>query len=206
MTITTSKFEKQLIYNEVIALRARRILEIGAFKGKTTAVLNRAAAQTDGCVVAIDPMKWASKPAHFFEWLDGLLHPLNYERSFWRNVLKTGTNRVKLFRTLSTDPALLTDPSPDLAEFDLVFIDGEHTYETARADVYNWGGRVRAGGKILLHDVVRRFPGVVRVMHELATDPAYRVTWPERHSIGIIEVLPDAAQVGRVFPRHHTKR
>ena len=35
---------------------------------------------------------------------------------------------------------------------DLLYIDGAHGYAPARADIVRWGGRVRAGGTMLIHD------------------------------------------------------
>jgi predicted O-methyltransferase YrrM len=192
--ITTSRLEKNLIREQARAVRAKRILEIGAFKGETTAVLNQVANENDGYVVVIDPMKWASKPAHFFEWLDGKLHPFSYETTFWRNVERSGQNRVKLHRALSTDPELIANPAPELAEFDLVFIDGEHTYEGVRADLDNWGRRARAGGRILMHDVIPRFPGVQRAAREVQADQKFQFTWPTGHSVGVVQVLEAGAK------------
>ncbi len=193
MAITTSAFEKEYIRDEAQRIRARRILEVGAFKGQTTAILSRVAAQNGGSVVAIDPMRWASKPAHFFEWIDGLLHPFSYESTFWKNVRKTGNDNVTLIRALSTDKELIARKDPQLAEFDLVFIDGEHTYEGALADVQNWGSRVRPGGLILMHDIVARFPGVVKVFRQLESDPRYRIRWPKRGTVGVVEVVAATA-------------
>jgi predicted O-methyltransferase YrrM len=188
MAITTSSFEKEYIRDEAQRIKARRILEVGAFKGQTTAVLSRVAAQNGGSVIAIDPMRWASKPAHFFEWIDGLLHPFSYESTFWKNVRKTGHDNVTLIRALSTDAELIARPDPRLAEFDLVFIDGEHTYEGVLADIKNWGSRVRPGGLILMHDIIARFPGVVKVFRQLESDPRYRIRWPKRGTVGVVEV------------------
>ncbi len=193
MTITTSPFEKALIEGQIAAIGARRLLEIGSFKGETTAIMSRAVAEFDGYVVAIDPMKWASKAANLWEWFDGLFHPFSYERHFWRNVRRHGHDNVHLMRGLSTDPHILESPDPRLAEFDLVFIDGEHVYETVIADFQNWGSRVRPGGRVLLHDCVARFPGVIRAIRELDADPRYRVHWPDEGTIAVVDVLAEAA-------------
>ena len=189
MFITTSAVEKAQIHRHALDVRARRILEVGSFKGSTTAVLSEAAAAHRGYVVAIDPMIWSSKPSHFFEWIDGLLHPTSYEKAFWRNVTAAGHDNVRLIKTLSTDPDLLASPDPEMSEFDLAFIDGEHTYQGVVQDIANWGSRVRSGGRMLLHDVARRFPGVVRAMEALDDDPNVSVTWPTTGMIGAVQIL-----------------
>jgi predicted O-methyltransferase YrrM len=188
MAITTSSYEKEFIQSEALRIQAKRILEIGAFKGQTTAVLSSVAAKFGGYVVTIDPMKWGSKPAHFWEWVDGLLHPFSYEPTFWKNVKKAGNDNVTLIRAFSTDEELIKRDDPKLGEFDLVFIDGEHSYEVAMSDVKNWGTRVRKGGLILMHDVIRRFPGVVDVFKKMEGDPRYAARWPTRGSVGVLEV------------------
>jgi predicted O-methyltransferase YrrM len=189
VSITTTSFEKQYIREQARRIRAANILEVGAFKGQTTAVLSDVAAENGGRVYVVDPMQWASKPAHILEWIFGLLHPFSYEKIFWRNVNRTGHKNVVLHRALSTDATLIARSDPELQQFDLVFIDGEHTYEGALADVLNWGSRVRQGGLILMHDAIERFPGVVRVIRELETERNYRVHWPVRGSVAVIEVV-----------------
>jgi hypothetical protein len=37
-------------------------------------------------------------------------------------------------------------------EIDLLYIDGAHRYAPARADIVQWGARVRPGGTMLVHD------------------------------------------------------
>ena len=188
MSITTSGYEKAFIHQMAESVAARRILEIGVFKGQTTAVLADVAAQHQGKVVAIDPMRWASKPASLGERIDTWLHPFSYESAFWKNVGRRSA-QVRLFRALSTDPALLENPDPLLKQFDLVFIDGEHTRQGVLADLRNWGCRVRTGGLILMHDVRSRFPEVEAVFDQFARHPALRATWPRRGSVGMFEVL-----------------
>ena len=46
--------------------------------------------------------------------------------------------------------------------FDVVFIDGDHTYEGASADVVNYSPFVSPGGYLIMHDTVSA-PGVKRV-------------------------------------------
>ncbi|MGE0431548.1 MAG: class I SAM-dependent methyltransferase, partial [Planctomycetota bacterium] len=160
-------------------------------------VLSRVAG-ADGLVVAVDPMIWSSKPAHFFEWIDGIMHPRSYEKTFWRNVKRSGFENVWLVKELSTNDALIHNDDPRLAEFDFAFIDGEHTYDGASADIRNWGRRVRPGGILAMHDCIRRFPGVQQAVAELQGDPRYRVELPKRGSIAVVHVLaaPTAAEVG----------
>lgn len=63
------------------------------------------------------------------------------------------------------------EPPPRPCE--LVFVDGDHSYEGARADYERWRGHVAPGGHLLFHDAVEtrgygnHYPGVVRAVGEL---------------------------------------
>jgi predicted O-methyltransferase YrrM len=63
------------------------------------------------------------------------------------------------------------DPPPEPLE--LLFIDGDHSYEGAKADFTRWSAFVRAGGHVLFHDAVDRggygnvYPGVTRAVAEV---------------------------------------
>ena len=63
------------------------------------------------------------------------------------------------------------DPPPEPLE--LLFVDGDHSYEGARADYQRWGAFVRPGGHLLFHDAVdsggygNHYPGVARAVGEV---------------------------------------
>jgi hypothetical protein len=53
-----------------------------------------------------------------------------------------------------------------------VFIDGGHEYDSVRDDILAVRPRLRVGGRLLFHDYLDEFPGVVRAIDELIrTDP-----------------------------------
>jgi predicted O-methyltransferase YrrM len=45
-----------------------------------------------------------------------------------------------------------TGPYPEIEAFDVLFVDGDHTYEGCSADIHNWFGRLATGGHVLFHD------------------------------------------------------
>ena len=61
-------------------------------------------------------------------------------------------------------------------EVELLFIDGDHSYEGARADFDRWSALVGPGGHLLFHDAVDSggygnvYPGVARVADEVGRD------------------------------------
>ena len=66
------------------------------------------------------------------------------------------------------------DPPPRPCE--LVFVDGDHTYEGARADYLRWREFLAPGGQLLFHDAVDTggygnvYPGVARAVAEIERD------------------------------------
>jgi hypothetical protein len=68
---------------------------------------------------------------------------------------------------------------PPSTTIEVLFIDGDHSYEGARADFDRWSGFVRPGGHVLLHDAVDSggygnvYPGVARVVAEIAAGPGW---------------------------------
>ena len=49
---------------------------------------------------------------------------------------------------------------------DLIFIDGDHSYEACRDDIAAWAPFVRPGGVIAFHDFGSRADGVTRAIFE----------------------------------------
>jgi predicted O-methyltransferase YrrM len=62
---------------------------------------------------------------------------------------------------------------PPAAPLELLFIDGDHSYEGAKADFDRWSAFVRPGGHVLFHDAVDAggygnvYPGVTRAVAEI---------------------------------------
>lgn len=58
----------------------------------------------------------------------------------------------------------------------VVFVDGDHTYEGARADYERWSELVAPGGHLLFHDAVdvggygNHYPGIARLVAEIERD------------------------------------
>jgi predicted O-methyltransferase YrrM len=77
---------------------------------------------------------------------------------------------------------------PPSHELELLFVDGDHSYEGARADHQRWSAFVRPGGHLLFHDAVDTggygnvYPGVARLVSEVSRDGA----WERRAGAGSI--------------------
>lgn len=113
------------------------VVEIGSHRGKSTIVL--AAALADGVgLTAVDPFddpRWGGGPESL--------------EVFEENLARAGVaERVSLYRGLSEEAAATWDgPSVDLA-----WIDGAHDEASVLKDIDGWGGHLRDGGTLMLHD------------------------------------------------------
>jgi hypothetical protein len=65
---------------------------------------------------------------------------------------------VRLWHGYSTDPKILAE-MPGNEAFHLIYVDGDHTYEGATADIVNFAPRVAKGGWIVMDDAGCDLPG-----------------------------------------------
>ena len=122
-----------------------RIVEIGSFRGRSTIVLARAAA--DGVeVVAIDPHGGGDRGPQ--EITPDAARGEEDFRTFHANLQRAGVDgAVRHVRRMSDEA--LGEVQPPI---DLLYVDGAHRYGPARADIERYGARVRPGGSMLVHD------------------------------------------------------
>jgi predicted O-methyltransferase YrrM len=60
------------------------------------------------------------------------------------------------------------------AKLDVLFIDGDHSYEGVKSDLDNYGHLVSPGGRIILHDVLSGYdPGVRKAFDEYIESTKY---------------------------------
>jgi hypothetical protein len=67
---------------------------------------------------------------------------------------------------------------------DILYVDADHEYQPAKADILAWMGYVRSGGIIAGHDYCKTFPGVVRAVDELFPGATVEGTvwWLRKHA------------------------
>lgn len=143
------------------ARRHKRIIEVGSWRGRSTKVL---AANTKGCVWAVD--HWLGTPH------DPEQHQLyvadvtagSVFHAFCANLEgEIAAGKVISVRMPSIDAAasLLRQYG---AVFDMVFIDGDHSYEGAAGDIDAYRKLLKPGGLLCGHDY--HWPGVGRAVDE----------------------------------------
>jgi len=84
------------------------------------------------------------------------------------NHIEGGAKNVKLIVGDSQ-----TTNYPEVEKIDLLFIDGDHSYEGCKKDLYNWLPKLVPGGHILFHDCYNE--DVQRCIHEFISTHNCRI-------------------------------
>lgn len=127
--------EIRSLLERVQALGARRVLEIGTFEGGTLALLAQVAAP-DARILSLD-----------INYYDYRLH--SYPRlARARQVIKCINADTHRRETLAAVNHWLGKD-----RLDVLFIDGDHSYEGVKADFEMYSPLVRTGGLIAFHDI-----------------------------------------------------
>jgi predicted O-methyltransferase YrrM len=148
------------------------IVEIGRFKGGSTFIFASAAAPS--IEIWSYDLHVALRPDMPGEQLD--------------SELLTALTRFGLGQNVRLVVADSRKVEPPSAEIEVLFIDGDHSYEGARADFERWSALVRPGGHLLFHDAVDRggygnvYPGVARAVEEVEGEGG----WERRAGAGSI--------------------
>lgn len=142
----------------VADLKPRIVLEIGTANGGTLCVLSRLAAP-DATIISVDLP--GGEFGGGYQWFHVPIF-----KSFTQ-----GQQKLHLFRGNSHSPEMLKQVQDILGKqtIDLLFIDGDHTYEGVKQDFTLYSGMVRDGGMIAFHDIA------------VHTDPSCQVSvfWDE---------------------------
>lgn len=123
--------------------RPRTVLEIGTAAGGTLFLLAQAAS-ADATIFSIDLP--GGRFGGGYHWWRVPLY-----RSF-----ASGGQRIRLLRGSSQDPRVLHRLRKKLPAngIELLFIDGDHSYEGVHRDLETYGALVRPGGLVAFHDIV----------------------------------------------------
>lgn len=146
--------EAAFIFGLVRRLEGARIVEIGRFKGGSTFIM--AAAMRPGSTITSYDLHVPLR-----EDLQGPDLDRDLTEALERYGIAAGVELVV------ADSRSVVLPEPGV---DLLFVDGDHTYEGASSDIERWSPLVRRGGHLLLHDAVDTgsygnvYPGVTRAV------------------------------------------
>jgi predicted O-methyltransferase YrrM len=148
--------EAAYVYRLVRSLGPATVVEIGRFKGGSTFLL----------AAALHP------EAHLFSYDPHV----KTGRADADRPLRDELERYGLADRVSLVVADSRTAEPPPGPVDLVFVDGDHTYDGVKSDHERWVELVRPGGHLLYHDALDAGyavadPGVVQFLPELRADP-----------------------------------
>ena len=144
-----------------LASGARRVVELGVYEGSSAVVLVQAMGPGSELVL-VDPYsvetRWAALPQG--AWANATASRLAVARA-----RRSDGPTVRWILRRSQDVGRSWSGGP----VDLVFIDGDHSYEACREDWQVWHPHIRVGGVIAFHDArgPRGSAGPTRVVAEL---------------------------------------
>jgi predicted O-methyltransferase YrrM len=128
-------------FAEIVAsIRPKKVLEIGTFQGGTVCVLARLSAPR-ATIISID------LPGGKFGGGQSKLRSLLYH-TFGKSF-----QRMHLIRGDSHSEEVAARVSQITQSLDVLFIDGDHTYEGVRHDFVSYSPLVRPGGIVAFHDI-----------------------------------------------------
>ena len=125
----------------VAALRPEKVMEIGTFQGGTLCILSRLSSPTAD-IISIDLA--GGKFGGGYSEIRSLLY-----RSFCKYF-----QTMHLIRGDSHSEEILTKVKSITQSLDILFIDGDHTYEGVKRDFFDYSPLVRLGGLVAFHDIV----------------------------------------------------
>lgn len=119
-----------------------KFLEIGVFRGQTLALMRMLKPKAK--IVGITPL----------DSTDG-----HWESDYLADIKKLHDDfkleQPRIIKGLSTDPKVIEQAGKD--SYDIIYIDGGHTYEVAKSDVYTYSSMVKVGGYLIVDDCANKY-------------------------------------------------
>ena len=134
--------EAAYLFSLARSIPAAKILEIGRYEGGST-ILFAAATDENAMLTSVDISPKS----------DNILMRL-----------LTKFNLDKKVELIIDDANNLNSKSK---HYDIIFIDGDHSYEGVHKDYEHWKDAVKIGGHLLFHDCYRFSPGVFNIYEEI---------------------------------------
>jgi len=177
----TSFEEASLLYRLAKETKQGCIVEVGSYRGRSTAALGRGS--LDGHRVPV----FAFEPhEEFLGILGGRFGPED-RAAFYRAMLDTGCYEIVRLVNLSSEMAAPNWTKP----IALLWIDGDHSYEGVKRDFECWRPHLTAGATVVFDDSLDASIGPRRLIDELLqageleiTEVVRKVTVLRRRGIG----------------------
>ena len=129
-------------------------VEVGSYCGKSACYIGQACKENKTYLMTIDHHRGSEEQQYGEEYFDP--DEYNYDKE----IVDTVPTLLKNIQKFQFEEVILPIVnSSELASkeiqnnIDLVFIDGSHTFESARKDYVSWKNKIRIGGILAIHDV-----------------------------------------------------
>jgi predicted O-methyltransferase YrrM len=164
---------------------AGAIVEIGSFLGKSTSWLALGSKSTGReKVAAVDWFRPLSFMAESSDPEDKAIHERGSTYPFFLANLKRFGVEGQVTPIVAPSAEAAATWNGDAIR--LLFIDGNHLYESVLKDFFLWSPFVRSGGIIAIHDYLPQWSGIVRFYDEhIAPDPGYSELF-QCHSMKVV--------------------
>jgi hypothetical protein len=123
--------------------RDAKLLEIGVFRGQVLGLWRILAPDAD--ITGITPLD--SSDGH---WESDYAADIAYLHDTFK------LEQPKIIKGLSTDIWAFTQADKN-SPYDVIYIDGGHTYDVARHDVYHYSSMVKLGGYLVIDDCANKY-------------------------------------------------
>ena len=151
------------------------IVEIGSFKGRSTACLALGCMETSKRVYAIDTFNG---------------NDVDFPERSYFDQFQSNMQRLELSAYVRPLVGYSTEIAQQWTEpIDLLFIDGSHQFDGVLADFENFYPHVKPGGIIAFHDVAKTWPGPLKCWHEIASPRLMNTGYCKTLAFGRKELL-----------------
>jgi hypothetical protein len=154
-----------LLYELARLVSSGCIVEVGSYRGRSTVALARgSAAGSNAAVYAVEPHE------EFVGVLGGVFGPED-RAAFFQTMLRTGAYRQVRLVNLSSEVL----SGGWMVPVALLWLDGDHAYQSVRRDFDAWAPHLTAGCDLVLDDAADPELGPFRLAEELGSEGWERV-------------------------------
>ncbi len=129
-------------------------VEIGSYCGKSACYIGQGCKENKTYLITIDHHRGSEEQQYGEEYFDPDEYDYENKRVDTMPTLLKNINNFKLNEFIR--PMISSSQSASRKvhdSIDLVFIDGSHTFESARTDFASWKNKIRNGGILAIHDI-----------------------------------------------------
>ena len=137
-----------------ISFKTGKCAEIGSYCGKSACFIGYACKEVGSKLYSVDHHRGSEEQQYGEEYFDEEIYDFSANQV---NTLPLFLKNIRKFNLQDhIEPMVMTSVDASFSvpdNLDLIFIDGSHTFESARNDYLHWKPKLRPGGVLAIHDV-----------------------------------------------------